>query len=992
MAQTQIRGEQVFDGTIATADLGDNQVTLGKMAQMSTANFLGRNTAGTGNVEYLTISTVKTMLSIAGLTLDATMEIDPTGASSGQFLKYDGTKWIPSSVTASAAGSDTQVQYNDGGALGADSGFTYNKTTHSIQVTGTAGIGATPLTYGGLMVGINTANAGSVVYGVGITTSINNTTSDAYGVYAFITTVAGSYTLTNAKGLYVATGFNGAGVTITNQYGLYIDDQALGTNNYAIYTKNGTVRFNDTVEAYKPGGIPLKVGTDASHNMTVQYTSANDHMDFNHSTVGGVFDFNKQVQAASFWTGGSITGTGCTFNGTTATYHVTMSDTTDSTSSITGALIVSGGVGIAKNLNVGGNTAFGNQAYSSNTYVVIMDHNFAIGGDLYGWSSNVNTTVATNSLTAIKTTASTIAGSYTLSNYYGLYVSELAKGAGTTITNNYGIYIEDLGNGSNNYAIYSGTGNIRFGDRLAAGNASGITAGVAIYLNHSFGGGTTLYGLKTVLGTTAAASILTGVYGSTNAAAGSYTVGLSASLYAAAPTVGSGATVTTATGVYVEDITQGGTNNYAIYTGAGYVRIGDNTSIGGDPYSNVKLGVRGAVAGHYGLYMGGLTITPPASANGEVADFRATIDTGASNTVPSAYSLVIGFTKAGSGTITNAYGAYIDAISSAATNNYALYTNAGTVRFGDVTWIVTTATTSQVVGYFTAPSMANANFTSIVIGKAYSVNASGIISYASDATPANGYLALGVSGVGFGIQIDGNLKVSIPATTDTTSVSTGALVVSGGVGINKSVNIGATLGVGASNAASVGITVNNASVGIYNIVSDTGTNTIPTTYIHCHRTSSTPDVGFGAAFVVGLQTTTSYDQTALNIQTMWAVATHASRKSRTIFWSYDASSAREGLRIESTGTASSIGFLGAAAAARPTAYTQTYATASRTVPNATASNPPAGGTGTAAGGYDTAANRNAMITSLTNCIADVAALKQVVNSVIDDLQAYGLLG
>jgi hypothetical protein len=90
-------------------------------------------------------------------------------------------------------------------------------------------------------------------------------------------------------------------------------------------------------------------------------------------------------------------------------------------------------------------------------------------------------------------------------------------------------------------------------------------------------------------------------------------------------------------------------------------------------------------------------------------------------------------------------------------------------------------------------------------------------------------------------------------------------------------------------------------------------------------------------------------------------------------------------------TVAAIGFFGATPVTKPTAYTQTYSTASKTVPNATASNPPAGGTGTTAGAYDTAANRDAMITSLTNEIADLAALKKVVNSLIDDLQALGLV-
>lgn len=73
-------------------------------------------------------------------------------------------------------------------------------------------------------------------------------------------------------------------------------------------------------------------------------------------------------------------------------------------------------------------------------------------------------------------------------------------------------------------------------------------------------------------------------------------------------------------------------------------------------------------------------------------------------------------------------------------------------------------------------------------------------------------------------------------------------------------------------------------------------------------------------------------------------------------------------------------------------YTQTYSTAARTVPVATALTPPAGGTGATAGAYDTAVNRDAMIASITATQADLLALKQVVNGLIDDLQALRLVG
>jgi hypothetical protein len=45
---------------------------------------------------------------------------------------------------ATPGGSDTQVQYNDGGALGGDAGLTYNETTNILTVTGAVKTGASP--------------------------------------------------------------------------------------------------------------------------------------------------------------------------------------------------------------------------------------------------------------------------------------------------------------------------------------------------------------------------------------------------------------------------------------------------------------------------------------------------------------------------------------------------------------------------------------------------------------------------------------------------------------------------------------------------------------------------------------------------------------------------------------------------------------------------------------------------------------------------------
>ncbi len=113
------------------------------------------------------------------------------------------------------------------------------------------------------------------------------------------------------------------------------------------------------------------------------------------------------------------------------------------------------------------------------------------------------------------------------------------------------------------------------------------------------------------------------------------------------------------------------------------------------------------------------------------------------------------------------------------------------------------------------------------------------------------------------------------------------------------------------------------------------------------------------------------------------------------------------------GDGGTLGFFGVAPTARPSAYTQTYATADKTHAAFTATSiaaavpaaAPAGGTGAAAGGWDTAGNRDSAITTINDLrtwaiemdldyealFVDVADIKQLVNSVIDDLQALGLL-
>jgi hypothetical protein len=72
----------------------------------------------------------------SSITANKMWTLPATDGSLNQMLTTNGSGVLSwSSPTASAAGSDTYVQFNDGGtAIGADSGLTYNKTTDTLTV------------------------------------------------------------------------------------------------------------------------------------------------------------------------------------------------------------------------------------------------------------------------------------------------------------------------------------------------------------------------------------------------------------------------------------------------------------------------------------------------------------------------------------------------------------------------------------------------------------------------------------------------------------------------------------------------------------------------------------------------------------------------------------------------------------------------------------------------------------------------------------------
>ena len=148
--------------------------------------------------------------------------------------------------------------------------------------------------------------------------------------------------------------------------------------------------------------------------------------------------------------------------------------------------------------------------------------------------------------------------------------------------------------------------------------------------------------------------------------------------------------------------------------------------------------------------------------------------------------------------------------------------------------------------------------------------------------------------------------------------------------------------------------------------------------------------GFGSSWKIGNAASEVEERGSIDL--VLQTATNAAEDASYIFRAMVAGAMATVLSFGGYAGVSKLGFYATAPVAKPSAYTQTYATADKTHAAMTSADMPAGGTGTAAGGWDTAANRDTAIADFAELRADVIDVKQVVNALIDDLQALGLVG
>lgn len=270
----------------------------------------------------------------------------------------------------------------------------------------------------------------------------------------------------------------------------------------------------------------------------------------------------------------------------------------------------------------------------------------------------------------------------------------------------------------------------------------------------------------------------------------------------------------------------------------------------------------------------------------------------------------------GNSSTTSAFGLFV-AAQTGAINNYAIYTNAGQVRFGDA---VTQAFTDSATN---------------------SVSTLQTLKHNTSGTPA----------AQFGSRLLWQLQSDTTADQDAAYIS-----VNWGVATHASRSSRIEFGVvNSAAAAATVLTINPTNVTIANaatfttgnagIVSDITSGSSVSLFAHTssgsppvvmrHRAGTASDGtvqpaiqidrrpgnttgagnGAGSRIMWTGSTTTNNAQDMAYWDTYWVDSTHASRKARSVFTIYDTTS-REALRLEANGTVAMIGFLGASAVIR----------------------------------------------------------------------------
>jgi hypothetical protein len=180
-------------GGVANTSFSGSVLSLGSPNNISitggSANY-SLQTDGAGNLSWgqVTDAITANYANYAGIAFNVDGNVgnmNITGGTNGQYLQTDGTgnlAWVSGGGSGNGVvgGTNTQIQFNDAGSFGGNSGFTFNKTTGDVLISNSVAAPIVKLTFGTENVSLIGAQTG--IYNFDLySNAINFTTANATG-------------------------------------------------------------------------------------------------------------------------------------------------------------------------------------------------------------------------------------------------------------------------------------------------------------------------------------------------------------------------------------------------------------------------------------------------------------------------------------------------------------------------------------------------------------------------------------------------------------------------------------------------------------------------------------------------------------------------------------------------------------------------------------------------------------------------------------------
>ena len=839
-----------------TANISGAVVNGGAINSTGLINTTGNVSAAVVNTGALNATGTTTLGAVSTGAISATGLINTTGNVSASVVNA-ATMNVSGTATASVLSTDTlnatglinttgnvSAAVHSGGAVSVTGHINTAGNVSAVQIN-TATLKASGLTSGRV---IYTSTAGLLVDNAGMTFTANTLTVGGTQPVTVNGTTATIATTGTNQSLILSPHGTGS-VDFAGSYATNLLDPVSGSDavtltylNTALSSAVTNIIQDDTsiyvYDSGANGNIVVNVDADRVALITQNTTTLTNDVIVSNSTAS-----TTTTNGALVVTGGVGIGGAATVGG-----QVKSTATTQSTNTTTGAMITAGGVGIAKNLNVGGDvtvtgnlTVDGTTTTINSTTMTVDDLNIVLasgaadssaangaGITVDGASATILYTHATTSwnlnrhlvgTSAALSSTLAVTGAATLS-------STLAVTGATTLSST-------LNAGASTLASASITGAATVGTTL------GVTGATTLSSTLGVTGATTMAALSATTGAFSGAATLSSTLAVTGAATLSSTLAVTG-----ATTVGGtlGVTGVTTLGAYLNSSanisaavlhggainstglinTTGNVSAAVVNTGAlnatGTTTLGvvNTGAISATGLINTTGNISGAVvnggainstgAATVGGTLGVTGATTMAALSATTGTFSSTLGVSGATTLAALSATTGAFSGAATvGGTLGVTGATTMAALSATTGTFSStlgVTGAATLSSTlGVTGATTLSSTLGVTGAATLSStLAVTGVTQVTSAVPASTSSTGaLIVTGGVGIGGNLYVGAGLQNTPVGnttassgafTTLSASGAVTATATTDTSSASTGALVVTGGVGIGKTVWVG----------------------------------------------------------------------------------------------------------------------------------------------------------------------------------------------------------